>query len=146
MPRRRRSRRGQRARDLARGGAAVAEARRWLGTPWHHQARLRGVGVDCIGLIVGVAEGLGIAAPDITDYGRRPDNVMLKRGLRRHMRRVSKIIPGDVLLFELDGVAQHVGIATDVGVIHAHAQSRKVVEHGLGHWAGMIAGVFRFPE
>ena len=37
------------------GQDVVAEARRWLGTPWRHQARLRGVGVDCGGLVVCVA-------------------------------------------------------------------------------------------
>jgi cell wall-associated NlpC family hydrolase len=29
--------------------AVIAEARTWLGTPWHHQASLKGVGCDCIG-------------------------------------------------------------------------------------------------
>ncbi|MGR3492459.1 MAG: peptidase P60, partial [Shimia sp.] len=31
-----------------------AEARRWIGTPYHHRASLRGVGCDCLGLIRGV--------------------------------------------------------------------------------------------
>ena len=26
--------------------ALIAEARSWLGTPWHHQASLKGVGCD----------------------------------------------------------------------------------------------------
>lgn len=26
---------------------AVAEAITWLGTPYHHQGRVKGVGVDC---------------------------------------------------------------------------------------------------
>lgn len=34
----------------------IAEARGWLGTPWHHQASLKGVGCDCIGFIRGVAQ------------------------------------------------------------------------------------------
>ena len=32
----------------------VAAARGWLGTPYHHQAALRGVGCDCLGLLRGV--------------------------------------------------------------------------------------------
>ena len=32
----------------------VALARAWLGTPYHHQASLRGVGTDCLGLVRGV--------------------------------------------------------------------------------------------
>lgn len=35
--------------------AIVNAARSWLGTPYHHQASLRGVGCDCLGLIRGLA-------------------------------------------------------------------------------------------
>ncbi len=34
--------------------AIVAAARLWLGTPYRHQASLRGVGTDCLGLVRGV--------------------------------------------------------------------------------------------
>ena len=34
--------------------AIVAEARGWIGTPYRHQASLKGVGADCIGLVRGV--------------------------------------------------------------------------------------------
>ncbi|MCB1955225.1 MAG: C40 family peptidase [Zoogloeaceae bacterium] len=46
-------------------------ARAWEGTPYHDQARLRGVGADCIGFVVGAmqeATGRHIAAP--MTYGR----------------------------------------------------------------------------
>ena len=33
---------------------AAAAARSWLGTPYHDQASLRGVGCDCLGLARGV--------------------------------------------------------------------------------------------
>ena len=32
----------------------IAIARSWLGTPYHDQASLRGVGCDCLGLARGV--------------------------------------------------------------------------------------------
>jgi NlpC/P60 family putative phage cell wall peptidase len=32
----------------------VAAARGWLGTPYHHQASVKGVGCDCLGLIRGL--------------------------------------------------------------------------------------------
>ncbi|MBL0320066.1 MAG: hypothetical protein IPP74_12385 [Alphaproteobacteria bacterium] len=38
----------------------ISQARTWLGTPFHHQARLKGKGCDCLGLIVGVADELGL--------------------------------------------------------------------------------------
>ena len=34
--------------------AVVAEAIAWLGTPYHHRARIKGVGVDCAQLALGV--------------------------------------------------------------------------------------------
>ena len=34
--------------------AIVAEARAWIGTPYRHQASLKGVGCDCLGLLRGV--------------------------------------------------------------------------------------------
>ncbi len=38
------------------GSDVVRTARTWLGTPYHHQGRLKGVGVDCAGLLIGVAQ------------------------------------------------------------------------------------------
>jgi NlpC/P60 family putative phage cell wall peptidase len=32
----------------------VAAARDWLGTPYHDQASVKGVGCDCLGLVRGV--------------------------------------------------------------------------------------------
>ena len=34
--------------------AALEEARGWVGTPYRHQASLKGEGADCLGLIRGV--------------------------------------------------------------------------------------------
>ncbi len=38
---------------------AVQEALTWLGTPYHHQGRIKGVGVDCGTLICEVYEKVG---------------------------------------------------------------------------------------
>jgi cell wall-associated NlpC family hydrolase len=38
----------------------VRQARTWIGTPFHHQARLKSKGCDCLGLIVGVVDELGL--------------------------------------------------------------------------------------
>ena len=44
--------------------ALVAEARAWLGTPYRHQAALRGVGCDCLGLVRGVWRAVHGAEPE----------------------------------------------------------------------------------
>ena len=36
----------------------IAEARSWIGTPYRHQASLKGVGCDCLGLVRGVWRAL----------------------------------------------------------------------------------------
>jgi NlpC/P60 family putative phage cell wall peptidase len=36
------------------GGGIVIVARSWLGTPYRHQASVKGVGADCLGLVRGV--------------------------------------------------------------------------------------------
>jgi NlpC/P60 family putative phage cell wall peptidase len=44
----------------------VAEARSWIGTPYRHQASLKGVGCDCLGLVRGVWRAL---------YGEEPERM-----------------------------------------------------------------------
>src|SRR5438552_16583348 len=44
----------------------VAAARQWLGTPYAHQASLKGIGCDCLGLVRGVWRDL---------YGGEPQAV-----------------------------------------------------------------------
>ena len=45
---------------MATGLDVVRMARTWLGTPYHHQGRVKGAGVDCGGLVIGVARFLMI--------------------------------------------------------------------------------------
>ena len=46
--------------------AIVAEATSWLGTPYRHQASLKGVGCDCLGLLRGVWRAF---------YGNEPETL-----------------------------------------------------------------------
>ena len=39
-------------------GLALAEARRWIGTPYRHQASCLGAGCDCLGLVRGIWRSL----------------------------------------------------------------------------------------
>ena len=43
--------------------SVVCEALAWLGTPYHHHARIKGVGVDCAQLLCGVFEACGLVEP-----------------------------------------------------------------------------------
>jgi NlpC/P60 family putative phage cell wall peptidase len=61
----------------------VAQARLWLGTPYHHQGRRRGAACDCIGLILGVGRELGFKSlpseKQMPPYTRIPHNHVAER-------------------------------------------------------------------
>lgn len=120
--------------------ALVAAARGWIGTPFHHQAAVKGVGCDCIGLVRGVAAEVGLSqgtvdAARYQGYSRAPDPRMLLRGLMESLMRLegglTAAMPGDILLFRIDKDPQHLAFKTDVGMIHALAAKRRVIEHGI---------------
>src|SRR5690625_974281 len=92
--------------------AIVAEARTWLGTPFRHRGRLKGGGVDCIGLAVGVARAFDLAVVDKLDYPRRPDAELLRLGLAAQLASLHphEAMPGDLLRLAVNGKATHVGI------------------------------------
>lgn len=133
----------------------VTEARKWLETPFHHQARLRGVGVDCIGLVIGVARALALVSPefDIVGYSRTPDGktLMLLAGL--HMRRLDAgdpLLPGHIVVVDFAAHPQHFGIVAERGgnlsMIHAAGKIGKVIETRLWFHPGMrFAAAFELP-
>lgn len=126
----------------------VAEARTWLGTPYQHQGRLKGVAVDCIGLLVCVAQTLGLSEADMRDYGRRPDG-RLRPLLEAHLERVPVLEAdaADVVLFSFAAVPVHVGILTAPDhLIHAYLPNRKVVESRLDDaMRSHIASAYHIP-
>lgn len=76
----------------------VAEARSWIGTPFAHQGRKKGQGVDCLGLLIGVAaalrlrgcDGKLLVSRDSLAYGHYPDEVALREGLGRVLIPISE--------------------------------------------------------
>lgn len=141
----------------------VAQARTWLGTRFHHQGRVKGVGCDCLGLIVGVARELGLtdeqgnllADYDQPNYSPLPDGRGLKSAVSLHLHELPSIgeaLPGDVPLFRFQQDPQHVGILSilpdgALGLIHCYSNTGMVVEHRLNDtWRRMIVAVYRFPS
>lgn len=127
----------------------VEAARGYLGTPFHHQGRARGVGVDCIGLLVGAARDAGLPVSDVIDYARDPDGRSLIVNLRAQLDEVrfDDAQPGDVLAFWFARpyLPQHVAIKTERGMIHTYANVGRVVEHRLaGPWRKRAHSAWRF--
>lgn len=107
---------GDRACGWHIGHAIAAEAEQWIDTPFRWQGRIKGRGVDCKGLIAGVAAACGRPEAGSVealagDYGKAVDARRLKAGLARLFDRVTERRPGDVLLVRLGQKAQHLVIA-----------------------------------
>jgi NlpC/P60 family putative phage cell wall peptidase len=137
----------------------VAEARRWIGTPYRHQASALGAGADCLGLLRGVWRavlgGEPEAVPAYTADWAEPSGLeVLWSAADRHLwvKKLSDCASGDILLFRMrdSGIAKHLGIAAEVGrapsFIHAYS-GHGVVESPLSEpWARRIVARFAFHD
>lgn len=128
------------------GMSIVAQARTWLGTPFAHQGRIKGVGVDCGGLLLCVGRELGMNIDEPPVYSMSPAPEIFPSMLGRHCVMVARVAmrPGDLLHFAFAGEPRHLGIATNIGVIHAWAKPGRVVEHRMDAvWMRRLRGVWR---
>jgi len=111
--------------------AFVEECRSYVGTPYRHQGRSKGVGVDCAGVLDGAARAVGLMPPGAAEdadvlraYDRAP-NGSLDRMLEKYMDRIplEDRQPGDVALVAWGSTPQHVAIfTTPRHVVHAVSQ------------------------
>jgi len=120
----------------------VAAARGWIGTPFHHLERRKGIGVDCAGLIVGVCRELGLvpAEFDVPAYTPTPDGYTMRASCAQYMVPIARAAmqPGDAILLVTDLHPQHLGILADyahggLSIIHAanSAHPPRVIETRL---------------
>lgn len=116
----------------------IIEARTWLGTPWIHQASLKGIGCDCVGLVRGIFSKWGLAV-DQNDlrYAPRPfhNTEMLYETCKKYASEIplAEARLGDILLFGAAGFpAHHIGILSyDDMIIHTWIDVGRVVESRL---------------
>ena len=135
--------------------AVIAAARLWLGTPYHDQASLRGVGCDCLGLARGIWRDLVGAEPQAIppysrDWGETGVREVLAEGARAMMIEIplAQIGPGALVLFRMAPrtIAKHVGILTAADCfIHAYDRLGVIEEALTTTWSRRIAFAFRFP-
>jgi NlpC/P60 family putative phage cell wall peptidase len=140
----------------------VIEARSWIGTRYQHQQHRKGRATDCGGLVYGVGAALGLFPSDpallpdaarFAGYGRHAHDGSLTNAcaLLLDPVAVADARAGDVVLMRFESEPQHVAILSDLrghlGMIHAYAQGRKVVEHHLDEvWRNRIVAAYAFPE
>lgn len=107
--------------------SVVAEARRWLGTPYHHHGRVIGAGVDCAQILCAVYEACGLVPHvDPGAYARdwhmhKSDELYLGWLQRVGAIEVEHGLPGDVAVFRFGRTWSHGGIVVeDKTVLHAY--------------------------
>jgi NlpC/P60 family putative phage cell wall peptidase len=141
---------------IANPDLVVAVARSWLGTPYHDQASLRGVGCDCLGLARGIwREVVGDEPfpipPYSRDWGETGPREVLAEGAGRMMPEIALADtgPGTLILFRMAprAIAKHVGILTGPKhFIHAYERLGVIEEAMTPTWRRRIAFAFLFPR
>ena len=140
--------------------AVLAAARGWLGTPYRHQASVKGEGADCLGLVRGVwrevvGEEPEAPPPYRADWAEVGGEETLLQAARRRLVEVAveRARPGDVLLFRMsEGCpVKHCAILSardgpEWRMIHAY-WGRSVVESWMGPWwRRRLVAAFRWPR
>jgi NlpC/P60 family putative phage cell wall peptidase len=135
----------------------VDHARAWVGTPYLHQASVKGVGCDCLGLLRGVWREVFGAEPEAVpaysaDWSEPQGEERLLAAALRHLTPIEDqpLAAGQVVLFRMraGAVAKHLGIVGQTGptptFIHAYS-GHGVVESPLSApWQRRIAARFAF--
>lgn len=143
---------------MSRREEALAAARAWLGTPYLHQASVRGLGCDCLGLLRGIWRDLYGAEPEpVPPY--RPDWAETATGeplLTALDRWFDPVVPGaarpgDVLVFRVVPGA----CAKHCAVLSAEAPGLKMIHAYWGHgvteswmapwWRARLVAAFAWP-
>jgi NlpC/P60 family putative phage cell wall peptidase len=142
--------------ETAADPARVIEvARAWLGTPYHDQASVKGVGCDCAGLARGiwrelVGEEPAILPPYSRDWGEVGARETFADFVRPFLIEIdpAKAGLGSLLLFRMrrEGPAKHCGVLVEDGLfIHALERRGVTLFPYDTAWARRTAFAFLFP-
>lgn len=123
---------------MNRVDAVVAEARSWIGTPYHHMGdgeqvpgrQLKGIGIDCAQILVEVYSAAGVIKWFSTGkYGR---DWMMHNGEERYLSFIlphaveidcKDVRPADIVVWRFGKTFSHGGIVTKwPHIVHAFAQ------------------------
>lgn len=110
----------------------IQYARECVGTPFLHQGRECGVGLDCVGVVCHVANKIGVEYKDVYGYSRIPRSAVLLGALGQYLTAIQEheALPGDVVAIQMtrSKMIIHCGILTDYGIVHAVQNVGQVIE------------------
>lgn len=148
--------------DDKRRMSAIADLRTYRGTPFRHQGRRKGHGIDCIGIALAAARLIGAITPEeekgFPAYGRLPfrDSRNLRNLISTRMRiiPIPDVKPLDIALMTIYGLPMHLGVIADFAahggvnaphsIIHAMATFGSVQEHFFDPPRLAVRNCYRF--
>lgn len=107
--------------------AVIAEAHTWIGTPYHHEARIKGVGVDCAMILCEVYFAAGVVP--FIDPRPYPHDWHFHRDEERYLQWIGKAggvevdspRPGDLIVWKFGRCFSHAAILCDNDyIIHSY--------------------------
>lgn len=116
----------------------VAAARGWIGTPYHHRARLKNAGVDCGQILIAVYSEVGLI--EEFDPESYPADWMMHKNQERYLKNIETYAkkvsreprPGDIALFRFGRCISHGGIVTEwPSLVHAYKPAGMVIEENI---------------
>lgn len=116
----------------------IQAAHSWLGTPYHHLANVKGVGVDCAMLLVEVYKSAGLISLDLDPRPYSPE-WHLHRGeekflgwLLQYGQEIATPRSGDVAVWKFGRAFSHGAVVVsdfennDATIVHAYKDARVV--------------------
>lgn len=140
----------------------LAEARTWIGTPYRHQSRFKGIGCDCLGLVIGVYVNVyGLLPrkppPYTGSWAEETGQELMLEASREHLielQSVKEAQPGDVLLFRMfpKRPIKHAAILSTIDpdvdnwkIIHAYSEHSVMETSMITNIGSVCEYAFRFP-
>lgn len=137
---------------MSKRDEVITEALTWLETPFHHEARVKGAGVDCANLLVAVYSAVGIVKSiDLehypADWHLHSGKKLFLQVLLQYADPVDEPLPGDIAMFTYGRQEAHGAIVIEWprSIIHAWSDIRKVClsDASSGPLAQRVAGFYR---
>lgn len=135
----------------------IEAALSWVGTPYHHQQRCKGVGVDCAHLVAGIAIDAGLMAADTNlpmDYSpewnlHNKEEMLISYLLQFGCQSKDSAEAGDIIGFTIGHCVGHIGVmVSDTQYVHAQnmiSPYRVVLNTLSGKWQKRHTHTFSFP-
>jgi len=129
----------------------VATAMQWQNTPYHHQGNLKGVGVDCVMLMVEIYKACGVIPPQTDprpyahDWHTHRNEELYLCGLAEFAEQVEVPEPGDIALFKFGRCVSHGAIVMRWPlVMHAYLEQGAVVQTDVSRSAALCRRLHSF--